>query len=132
MWAAAGLHTGVNAFAAALAQGLSAISAIAGESVVYARGGLSVTLTAVAGKGGGDFDDAGINVVVLSTACDWILLAGDLVLGGSPTLPQRGDTITTTDGRVYQVNAEGEQVYSACDPGQTRLRVRAKLVEAGV
>jgi len=64
---------------------------------------------------------------------DYLVLAADLVLGGSAVEPQRGDRITETiagTARTFEVLAPpGEPAWRYSDAGRTTYRIHAKEVE---
>lgn len=102
----------------------------AGVEVVYSRPstGQSVTLDAVPAvrqvqvMGVGDSEPYRIEVH------DWLVLAADLVLGGSQATPLIGDRVT--NGTEVYVCGEmgGESHYRPCDPQRSMLRVHCSKV----
>jgi hypothetical protein len=104
----------------------------ASRVVTYARGAASVDLPATVGKTTFEVDD-GFGVLVRSESRDFLVLATDLVLGGQPALPQRGDRIAETqDGTtyVYEVIAPGNApCWRYSDSYRQALRIHTKQVE---
>src|SRR3990172_1965362 len=102
----------------------------ASRSVVYRRGGRSVTLDATIGKTIREYTD-GYGATIVDEARDYLVHATDLVLGGERVLPLAGDTIDEIGGsetHVYEVTALGpEPAYRYSDPGRVRLRIHTKL-----
>jgi len=96
------------------------------ESITYKRDALSVSISATIGRvqdDRGDIEDAAF----FSEMVDFIVRAADLVLDGSQTLPQDGDTIEYDSGDgvvVYQVRRdELDQTYRRCDEFGLDMRV---------
>jgi hypothetical protein len=96
-----------------------------GETVGYARGETSLSLTAWRSPGPATFGvDQGGGVLVEFESWEWHLVAGVL---GDFGVPAIADRITAADGRVYEVVAPpGGQCYV----GDTVLRIHTKRVEA--
>jgi len=101
------------------------------RTVTYRRGADSVELLATVGETRTEVDD-GYGVVVEQRTRDYIVAAADLTLGGSPTLPERGDEIVEErDGQsyVYEVHDLGsEPHYHFCDPSGKTLRIHTRHV----
>jgi hypothetical protein len=72
-------------------------------------------------------------VLVRHESRDFLLLAADLVLDGTSTLPQRGDRIYESQGDqtyVYEVTAPAkEPCWRYSDPYRKTLRIHTKQVE---
>lgn len=100
----------------------------ASRSVTYSRSTASVALTVTIGET--IFQAVSeVGAIIHTHSRDYLFRAEDLVLGGSATLPHRGDRITD-DGKVYEVLAPGrEPHYRFTDPYQFGLRVHTKQVE---
>ena len=102
------------------------------RTVVYERGADTTTLSATIGRTVFEIDD-GHGVIQRHEARDFLVLADDLVLGGSKTLPQAGDRIRETQGTtvfVYEVMAPGnEPVWRYSDPYRKTLRIHTKHVK---
>jgi len=103
------------------------------RQIVYRRGGDEVTLQATVGRTLLKVDDGYGGVRMVWTDRDFLLAAQDLVLGGRPTLPERGDQILETvngQTRTYEVMAPGnEPEWRWSDPHRTMLRIHTKLVD---
>lgn len=100
--------------------------------VTYRRGVDSVDLPVSIGRT--EFEiDAGIGVLERTVSRDYLLTATDLVLGGWPALPRRGDRIEESDGTtvyIHEVMAPGkEPAWRYSDPYRKTLRIHTKLVE---
>ena len=81
------------------------------QSVAYQRGGDSVEVLATIGKTTFQIDD-GAGALLRFESRDYLILAADLVLGGNPILPKRGDRIRETIGNqsfVYEVIGPGDE-----------------------
>ena len=104
----------------------------ASRVVAYARGPQSVEVSATIGKTVFEVDD-GYGVLVRYESRDFLLLTADLVIGGEPIVPQRGDRIRETQGSttfVYEVTAPGkEPAWRYSDPYRKTLRIHTKQVE---
>ena len=100
--------------------------------VAYARGPQSVDLSATVGKTVFEVDD-GYGVLVRHESRDFLVLAADLVIGGEPILPQRGDRVREVQGSTtfgYEVTAPGkEPAWRYSDPYRTTLRIHTKQIE---
>jgi hypothetical protein len=105
------------------------------SSVVYGRGAGSgadtVTVNAIIGRTEFDASDE-YGITIRTESRDYLILAADLILDGETVLPERGDTITETDGDftlVYEVLPIGNQPHwRYSDPFRKRLRVHTKLL----
>ena len=99
--------------------------------VQYCRGGDSVQVAASVGKTVFEIDD-GYGAVERFESRDFLMLAADLVLGGTETLPHPGDRIKEMAGTklvVYEVMAPGkEPCWRWSDPYRRTLRVHTKQV----
>ena len=102
------------------------------RTVVYRRGVQSVGVNAAIGRTVFEVADAH-GIVERIESRDFLVPAEELVLGGEPTLPQRGDRIRETAGGavyVYEVMAPGaEPHYRFSDPYRKTLRIHTKHVE---
>ena len=105
--------------------------AYAASAVTYWRGGSSVQVQATVGKTVFDVETAA-GVVETIESRDFLILAADLVLGGSVRLPKRGDLIKEMAGSetlVYEVLAPGgEPPWAYSDPWRKTLRIHTKHV----
>ena len=103
----------------------------AATEVLYVRGLEQVLVRATIGKTEYEIEDAAGAVVRVQTR-DYLIKAADLILGGSPALPQPGDRIHETDGDVtfvYEVLSPGtEPCWRYSDPHRQLLRVHTKQV----
>ncbi len=102
------------------------------RSVTYERGIDTVALSATVGRTVFEIDD-GRGVSQRHEARDFLVLADDLVLAGSKTLPQAGDRVRETQGTtvfVYEVMAPGnEPVWRYSDPYRKTLRIHTKHIK---
>lgn len=100
--------------------------------VTYARGGTSVAWRASSGRKEYPVADSDGGVIVVE-AMDFIGLAGDLRLGGSPTLPEPGDVITDANGQQFEVTRiGGGQCYRWSDSIAKTLRIHTQRIGADV
>jgi hypothetical protein len=103
----------------------------AAQSVCYVRGSQSVNLPATVGKTTFEVDD-GYGVLVRHESRDFLALAADLILDGTPMLPERGDRIRETQAGqvfVYEVTAPGkEPCWRYSDSYRKTLRIHTKQV----
>lgn len=104
------------------------LAANVAEQVTYTQGGQSVSVAATIGRTRVELEDAMGNVRTQYTDRDYLIQASLLVIGGQTVLPQRGDTVTESDGRVYSVTPLGptDDVWRWSDPYHTLLRIHAK------
>jgi hypothetical protein len=104
----------------------------ASRPVVYRRGADEVVVQATIGRTLLKLDDGYGGVRMEWTDRDFLIHAADLVLGGNPTLPERGDLIRETQGGqtfVYEVMAPGkEPAWRWSDVFRKVLRIHAKQV----
>ena len=102
------------------------------RTVTYERGIDTVSLSATVGRTLFEIDD-GHGVIQRHEARDFLVLADDLVLAGSKTLPQAGDRVRETQGTtvfVYEVMAPGnEPVWRYSDPYRKTLRIHTKHIK---
>lgn len=99
--------------------------------IIYARGAVSVDLTA--GRGRSSFDVLQGDVLVHLESRDFLIEAAELVLDGALTLPVRGDRITETDELgatlTYEVlEPGGEPPWRYSDEYRLQFRVHTKLI----
>ncbi|MCR4415293.1 MAG: hypothetical protein NUV77_23015 [Thermoguttaceae bacterium] len=100
--------------------------------VVYQRGDSSVSLPATVGRT--TFEVQGeLGVVERTESRDFLVRAGDLVLDGAATLPQRGDRVREAAGdkvQVYEVMAPGQEpCWRYSDPYRKTLRIHTKQTD---
>jgi hypothetical protein len=104
----------------------------ASRQVVYRRGALQVAVQATVGRTLLKLDDGYGGVRMEWTDRDFLVQAADLVLGSTPTLPERGDLIRETQGAktfVYEVMAPGkEPPWRWSDVFRKVLRIHTKQV----
>ena len=102
------------------------------RSVLYGRGTSSVEVPATIGRTVFEVDD-GYGVLERTESRDYLILAGDLVVDGQQTLPERGDRIRETQDTqifVYEVMAPGkEPAWRYSDPYRKTLRIHTKQVD---
>lgn len=99
--------------------------------VVYRRGAASVEVFATIGRTEFQIDN-GYGILERIEGRDYLISTADLVLGGTPVLPERGDQVRETVGEqtfVYEVLAPGkEPVWRYSDPYRRTLRIHTKHV----
>jgi hypothetical protein len=104
----------------------------ASRPLVYRRGAQQVAVQATVGRTLLKLDDGFGSVRMEWTDRDFLIHAADLVLGGSATLPERGDVIRETQGTttfVYEVMAPGkEPPWRWSDVFRKVLRIHTKQV----
>ena len=102
------------------------------REVIYQRGVDSVPVQATIGRTIFEVDN-GHGVLERSESRDYLVLAVDLVLAGSPVLPERGDRIRETDGGttyVYEVMSPGKEPHWRwSDPYRKTLRIHTKQID---
>lgn len=74
-----------------------------GEPIVYRRGDLNADIQAVRGESEFDRLESDGESRTLMKSVDWIMRLSDLDFGSGPVEPERGDTITTADGQVFDL-----------------------------
>ena len=100
--------------------------------VTYSRGAASVEVLATVGKTTFNIESSS-GLTETFESRDFIILAADLVLGGPPVTPERGDRISERQGGqtfVYELVGPGQEpcwLYS--DPYRQALRVHTKQVD---
>jgi hypothetical protein len=104
----------------------------ASRSVTYGRGADSVVVQATPGKT--QFEQADAHgLKTISETRDYLIQAADLVIGGIPILPERGDQIRDTYGEtvhVFEVTPVGnEPPYRFADPYRTVLRIHVREID---
>jgi hypothetical protein len=99
--------------------------------VVYEQAAEQVAVKATIGRTVFELDN-GHGVLERTESRDFLILGADLVLGGSPALPQRGDRVRETQGvkvYVYEVMAPGrEPAWRWSDPYRKLLRIHTKQI----
>jgi len=101
-------------FQAAAKAALPAFYAAAGKTVTYARGESSVELTAIRNDKGMDALDTE-GVYSRASRREYLVKQADLVFGSVTETPQRGDTITDEDGRVFDVQADFDRLDESAE-----------------
>ena len=100
------------------------------RTVEYHRGAESVGLKATVGKT--PFEVVSEFGVEKTESRDFLIRTQDLVLGGQPTEPQRGDRVREAIGGevvVFEVMAPGQEpVWQYSDPNRKTMRVHTKHV----
>ena len=106
------------------------LKAHASRPATYQRGAQQVVVAAVVGRRDFEVDSAEGKLYV--RAIDFLIQRSDLVLGGQPALPQRGDQILVDFGSGVETYAvlpgEGTQPWEFSDQYETLLRVHTKKV----
>ena len=101
------------------------------RTVTYQRGADTVDVPASIGRTTFEVDD-GYGIVQKWESRDFLILATDLVLNGSQTLPERGDRIQEIQGATtftYEVLAPGkEPPWRYSDPFRKTLRIHTKQI----
>lgn len=105
----------------------------ASRSVVYARGGDSVTLVASVGRTVHEVMN-NLGIIVATESRDFIVTAADIEIDGSVVEPRSGDRITDTQGSVdyvYEVMPFGKdsRTFRYCDADHSYLRIHTKEVD---
>ncbi|KAA0220476.1 MAG: hypothetical protein KJ057_12930 [Phycisphaerae bacterium] len=101
------------------------------REVTYQRGAESVTLLATIGKS--DFEQLDeFGVVHRAQSRDFLIRAQDLVISGTSTSPQAGDSIRETEAGVTYVHEvmspAGQPPWRYSDAFRRTLRIHTKLV----
>jgi len=101
------------------------------RTVTYERGASTVAVSAGIGRTIFEVDN-GFGIVERTESRDFLVLAADLVLAGSPVLPERGDRvreIQVATTFVYEVMAPGKEPHwRYSDPYRKTLRIHTKHV----
>lgn len=101
------------------------------QQIVYRRETLMVTVPATIGKTEFEVDDE-FGVVQRIESRDFLILASDLVLDGTVTIPQRGDIIEKQPGTQslqFEVTAPGkEPCWRYSDLYRQTLRIHTKFI----
>ena len=102
-----------------------AVRSLSGVTATYARGANSVKLKVVQGQTQLS-SDYGDGVITITNSHDFLILASELILGGSSVIPLRGDTITV-NGTVFTVlTMAGEAQYRYTDQERKIIRVHTR------
>lgn len=104
--------------------------------VTYRRGAEEAQVRATIGRTLLKLDDGYGGVRMVWTDRDYLIRAADLVLGGIPAQPLRGDQIRETVGAqtlVYEVLAPGDEPpWRWADPHRQMLRIHTKQIATEV
>jgi len=102
------------------------------KEVAYRRGVDETVVRATIGRTLLKLDDGYGGVRMVWTDRDYLIPAADLMLGGNPALPQRGDVVREGAGsqtHVYEVLAPGDEPpWRWADPHRQMLRIHTKLI----
>jgi hypothetical protein len=108
------------------------LQAHASRPVVYVRGATQLSLCATPGRSEVATEDFGAAFRITYTDRDYLIPADRLRIGGSPTLPQAGDTIRETiagELHEFEVMADpGLPPWRYSDPHHRLLRVHTKQI----
>ena len=114
----------------AILANFSAAASVAGETVTFQRGNLSVNVTAVPGKTQ-LYSDDGAGARIEAVADDFRVRAADLILGGAVVIPQSLDRIILTlNGQILAYEVMAEKPFDPCDPQGLTIRLHTKQVGA--
>jgi hypothetical protein len=105
------------------------VKANAAETVTYSRSASSVSVNAILGRTQTEqpINDSG--ATVRSNWIDFLIDGDDLVISAATIKPQQGDTITRSDGAVYEVTAMGsEPCFRRSSEHGTLLRIHTMRV----
>jgi hypothetical protein len=100
----------------------------AATPITYTRGANSVALTAVLGKTDSQLADGQGRQRNEWADRDYLIVAAELILGGAPTTPQKGDHITDGVQVREVVPADNEPHARDSDQFGVRVRVHTKRV----
>lgn len=104
----------------------------ASKPVYYKRGASTIAVCAIPGRTMLKLSDEYGATRVEWTDKDWLIPTADLVIGGSPTLPKRGDQVLEPDGvsmHTFEVLPYGDEPpWRWCDPYRKMLRVHFKRI----
>lgn len=114
----------MSAFADAAAEVAETLAEEVGESVTYARGATSVTLTAVVGQSSETTVDDKGNMLVVRLR-DFLVRRSVLTLGE----PKTGDRITRADGSIWEVSpTSNDRGFRDSDNHGVSWRIHTKRV----
>ncbi len=106
------------------------LKTLSGVSIRYVREDSSVEMIAVAGSTDYAIEElSGLLESIQSR--DFLVLASELVLGGSPVLPERGDEVREVlpngEELIYPVmSPSGSRHYEYSDPYRVVIRIHTK------
>lgn len=115
----------------AVSASLAVQSDLHGETITYARSsaGISIEISgAMQGDTNWDANNPQPGLKIGERSVDWLIEYSQLV-SGSQLTPERGDTITTADGRTFRCLPFGSQdlLYRWVDRGgRTWVRIHTK------
>ena len=112
-------------FKSLVTQGLNTIRDVGGETVTYADGSGTVTLTAAISRTNFDVVD-NEGMVERYEMRDFLVVASDLVIGGSTVTPSRGHQITWESSTFEGMAPGKEPVCSFVDQHNHMYRVHTK------
>lgn len=99
-----------------------------GEPVLYSRGNVSVTMTAVRGMTTHEQQDQ-TGAIVMAHVHDFLLHTETLMVSIIGGLPKRGDIITDDSGTQYEVLSLGDSPpWRFSDPQGIKIRVHTKRI----
>ena len=104
------------------------------RTVTYQRGAVQVDVSATIGETIFQMDDGGGALLRVESRA-YLILAADLVLAGSPVIPERSDRIRETDAvsgqtYVYEVMAPGDEPHWRWSDSYRRtLRIHTKQID---
>ncbi|MDD5503349.1 MAG: hypothetical protein PHH26_07815 [Candidatus Thermoplasmatota archaeon] len=96
------------------------------EDVIYKRGESSVNLRATVGKTDFEVGEEGC-FKVGSHVVDFLLTATDLVLNGSPVLPEMGDEIEYNGKTFTVLHLPSDGFWRWSDPYGKTMRIHTKI-----
>lgn len=113
-----------------LALQMATQKALNGIAVEYQRGSVVIEITVVPGRTLANLSDQD-GLSMKTRVSDFLILAEDLAFGSEgPSVPLRGDLITTANGDSYEVLPYGaEPEYRKSDPYGVTHRVHVKLID---
>ena len=114
-----------------LAGMLATLRGTNGEEVKVSDGTATITATAILGQTEWQSEDR-LGGVQNFTSRDFIFETGDLVFEGVQKKPDRGWTVTRSDGRIYNFMHPDDlaQTYRRTDQHDVGTRVHTKLSKA--
>lgn len=96
-----------------------------GVTVTYYRGGDSVSLLVLPGRTDMELEQTP-GILTTTDSRDFMILASELILSASVTLPQRRDYIDWNSNRLEVMSPDGDRWFRYSDPFQLILRVHTK------
>lgn len=118
-----------NLLATVANRALQMLQSHAAETVTYTRGAVSVSVSATVGRTQTEQPIDANGTTIRSNWIDFLINGPDLVIASVVVKPQQGDTITRSDGAVYEVTAMGsEPCFRRSSEHGTLLRIHAMRV----